>query len=55
VIEEPLKALDKLRKRKTFFAWKAMSPPVYGKLFHIFLYLSDGCQKFPVIQLAIIT
>jgi hypothetical protein len=49
VTEEPLKALDKLRKRKTFFAWKAMSPQVYGELVHILLHFSDGCKEFLVL------
>jgi hypothetical protein len=53
--EEPVKTLNKFRKRKTLISGETMSPPIDGELSHIVLYLGESFQKTCLIQRTCIT
>lgn len=50
LVEEPVEALNKFRKRKTIISGVTMSPKIDGELFHIAIYFGESLQKICMIQ-----
>jgi hypothetical protein len=46
--QEPVEALNKLRKKETLISGETMSPPIYREMFNILFYFGECFQKIRI-------